>query len=52
MRSALSDEDAFDCCAAGGTGKVCTLVDLEIVLEAAAAVYPVNAGPVAADAFL
>jgi len=52
VRAALPDENAFDCGAANSAGFAGALVDLEIVLKAAAAIDPVDAGPVAANAFL
>ena len=52
MRTALPDEDPFNFCAAGIAGQSSALVDFEIILKAAAAVYPVDAGSIATDAFL
>ena len=51
MRAALSDDHALN----GGSTMVTwfarSLVDLKVVLKITAAVNPVNAGTIAADAF-
>ena len=52
MCAALSDENAFDFCPANVAAFAGALVDLEVILEAAPAVDPIDAGAVAADAFL
>ena len=52
MRAALADENAFDFGAATIAGLAGALVDLKVILEAAPAVDPVDAGAIAADAFL
>lgn len=51
MCAALPDENALHRCAAGITCFSGALVHLEIILETAAAIDPVNTGAVAADAF-
>lgn len=51
MCAALSDENAFDFSAADVAGLAGALVDLEVILEAAPAVDPIDAGAVATDAF-
>ena len=52
MCATLPYEDALDLIAAYIAGFTGALVDLKVVLETASAVDPVDAGTVAADAFL
>jgi len=52
MCAALADKNALDPCAADGTFLILTCVDPEIILELAAAVDPVEGGPVAADTLI
>ena len=52
MRSALANHDPLDCGAANRTGFALTAIHPEMILKIAAAIDPVYAGAVAADAFL
>ena len=52
MRAALTDEDAFDFRAANIASLAGALVDLEVILKAAPAVDPIDAGAIAANPFL
>ena len=52
MRPALANDYALDKCSALRTGLPGTMVCTEIVLKITAAVNPIDAGPISADAFL
>jgi hypothetical protein len=49
MGTALADYDPDDGCATGWTRLAGALVGPEMVLELAAAIYPINAGSIAAE---
>ena len=51
MGAALSDDDAFDFCAAFVAGIAGPLIYLEIVLEIPAAIDPINARAIATYGF-
>ena len=51
MRPALADDNALDFRPTNGAGLTLTAIDPEMILEIAAAVDPVYAGPVTTDAF-
>ena len=52
MCAALADDDLLDGCAANRTRLAVAAIDAEMVLKIAAAINPVDAGAVAADALL
>jgi len=52
MRAALADQQTLDRCPAAGACFTGTPIDIEIILEIATAVHPVNTGAVTADALL
>ena len=52
MRPALTDDDSLDRCSTLRAGLPGALVCTEIVLKITAAVDPIDAGPISADAFL
>ncbi len=51
MGAAPPNQDAFDRCTANGAGLTGAAVDAELVLVAAAAVNPIDAGAIALNAF-
>lgn len=50
--AALAEHNALNWRAAARAGFACTLVDLEIVLEIASLIDPIDAGPITANALL
>jgi len=52
MSAALSNDDLLNGCAADGARLAIAAIYAEMVLKIAAAIYPVDAGAIAADALL